>query len=175
MSNQAVNPFAKNGATPGGSAAGETISIPDYSGAVDPVYYAPPGTYRAKCTKVVQGLSKSSNNPMITFSMDVDLGNSSILKKSIYVPLGAASYRKMKNVCVALKIPPKTDITTAKIAGRECYVVVVDQDEKYQDEVQCEIKRCLPLDADIVPAQASSAWTEDQPLPPGPEDDVVPF
>jgi hypothetical protein len=121
---------------------------------------------------VVKGLSKSSNNPMLTFSMDVDLGNNSVLKKSIYVPLGASSYRKMKNVCVALKIPPKTEISTAKIAGRECYVVVADRDEKYQGEVQCEIRRCLPLDADIVPAQAAST---SQTLPPGPEDDDVPF
>lgn len=173
MSNANVlNAFNETGASPGGS----SVTIPDFSNVEVKVFHAPPGAYPAKVIAFAQAVSQSSGNPMLVFEFEADVGGGKVLKRKLYCPLTSNSLWKLKQTCGALGIEPGA-IAVDKVIGLECMVNLIDGDE-YEGNPTSDIGSC----DEMTEESARSAQTVDttdgfgnQPMPPGPEDDDIPF
>jgi hypothetical protein len=182
MSNDSVrkelNAFNGSGASPGGS----SITIPDFSGVEVKVFHAPPGAYPGKVIGFAQAVSQSSGNPMLVFEFEVDVGGGKVLKRKFYHPLTSNSLWKLARTCGALGIEPGS-ISVDKVIGLECMVNIIDGDD-YDGKPTSDIDSCdeMTEESSREITTAGPVFSVDtksgfggQPMPPGPEDDDIPF
>lgn len=157
MSNNPLNAFG------GGNNSGGGFKIPDFSQSAVKTFYAKPGRYPAKCTVAKQG-STQSGRPAIIFSFEVETPEGVVSDRRVTCVIDKPDAMwSLRNVCESLDINTGDDLSTA--TGKRCVVELVDDGEGSNGAKFCKINKC------IRPAGGTAA----SPLPPGPEDDNVPF
>ena len=147
--------------------------IPDYTAAVVKVYHAPRGSYPAVVTGFKESVGKDSNAPMLVFDFKVDVGDGKTLERKMYctmpIQMTASALGKIKQTCIALKVPPKVAIEANLVVGRECTANLVDGRE-YLGNKTSDIASIDP------PGQATGAIatvdTTDPAIPVNSYDDV---
>lgn len=110
----------------------------------------PEGDYRAKVLKYVVGESKSSGNPMITWTFEGIEGKLKGKKLKDYTTLTADSLWKLKGLLEALgfSIPAKKvdlDKYLKRTIGKELGLTIVD--EEYENKMSSKIADYMTSDA----------------------------
>ena len=167
MSNESVlNAFPGASASASDSAS---ITIPSFDGVDSKTYYLPPGEYRAKVSGFKQDVSQSGNK-MLVFSFDVSGPSGTLKDRRFFCPITANALWKLKRTCDALGIP-EGSISVKSVIGRECMVNIADDGESDNGDKRCKVTSCNPIAAKS-PSPSAGFGTR---LPPGPEDDDIPF
>lgn len=110
-----------------------------------------PGTYPAKITDVQYGTSKSSGNPMLTVTMDVNAEGRAVPRKAFLVITGEGSYGfdqllracRMDQLADAYKdkSAEKPPFDTDELIGQEINVIV--EHETYNNQLRDRVKTFL--------------------------------
>ena len=158
--NDETNPFGG-----GGDSAGTiTMPVPEEDNGK---FYLSPDEYVGELTGIDDKPSKAGN-AMLTFSFSIPRSGESVNLKYYCTVTGGGSF-KLGPCMDALKIPPG-ELEVSKVIGHKV-ILVIEDDGEYDGRKKCRIANVKPLEGDT---QAPVGFGG-QLLPPGPEDDDIPF